>query len=1246
VADFAFEPLHRPKARERRRAPGLDPWTERSAGDLSADADHARDPRLVEAAHAQEPGDPLSPGLRADLEKTFGRDFGHVRVHSGTGANRAAVDAGAVALTRGAHIYLAAPQAARHPGVLAHELAHVVQQKAAPPLRLAVSRAWAGGAAIPKAASAPAARAPAAGAAQAFDFWESARSVGGAVKSGIRATAGAISEVGEDVLSLSREALMAVVRRVAPDFLTMFEGDGIGSFIRKLIERGLRSMFDGLTAPLRGIIDVDALGARFRGAVEWIDTIKGQLAKGDCSGVLEAARKVGDFFRETLQPVVDRVKAIAKDVEGFFRGIWEAVGAPILDVLKKIGGEVWESLKGFVGDLAALIRRVRGALGSAWSKVKGWLGIKAEDGEAEGGGLWNWVREKASAVGNAISDTIRPVAGPLKRIGAVMLLIVPGGQLIGIMTLWPDLKKAWGALSQKWDDLGLVPRAREVLANTIIPRVRAGAEQVGKAMVDGADWYLGVLDDFHGALASAAESAVGILTPLRTLIHRAREKSHALILWAREKLQYASRNMHALFDRFIAFMDRVGEALKELIAAVVNPFGLTGFLAGRIWLALPECLKGPIIDFLLDVLDGFIAALPTNPLLGLLWPVMKAALTGFVRKVRNVKLAEKIAMADKIAKIISGQSFEFAIGYLKGIVLGIWEEITSPFRALAAIFDLPEKIKKFLSDLGVSFCEIVEKVRCFLVTLAQNIFGKLDDVLAALQEYLENPSKILDLITCAAQGVLSAAESLGETMAEEMIKLFRSGDEAIGEKLGKFTGGIIVQAVISYFTAGVGAGASIVAKLADLLGTVGKAVVQVLKYIGQHLSKLINFVKGFVARIGRAIVKGAKAIFGKMKGFFRKVFAWFKRLFRRFRRKRNKPGHKGDTAVWIAFKAKLRALKLRHATTGVTHGALSAEVARMRTGPALRVVRFARVARLPRFFRPFWVVKAKRRGLLRVILPSFKVDVLQDGHSRWPRGVKRVLKRIKRLKSSENNEAALALILGKIKAKWHFSELRAQHDSSEDDFDIYGSMSPRKKVAQTGPRGLHTGKRNDPIPIQWYKPVDAYLDPISIRVRPKPPGAAKISAAMLGNTPVESRLGEARRVGIVRRNLVKRGDTLKLTGTPVAARARPESRAMGTLLKSLGFSLRNRDIDHVRDLAFGGPDAPENLWPLRGSTNKIASTQGNWYGSYRLRYKKWKPGSGWEGQPEKAIRTLSNKHFCIIGFHEGVPRDGGKGRCP
>ncbi|HEX6373060.1 MAG TPA: DUF4157 domain-containing protein [Longimicrobium sp.] len=105
-------------------------------------------------------GRPLDPGTRSGFEARFGRDFGGVRVHTDDRAARLAGSIDAQAYTVGRDVVFGAGRYA--PGtrggdrLLAHELAHVVQQGAAQPAgERVVQRQPDGGAPAP--APAPAA---------------------------------------------------------------------------------------------------------------------------------------------------------------------------------------------------------------------------------------------------------------------------------------------------------------------------------------------------------------------------------------------------------------------------------------------------------------------------------------------------------------------------------------------------------------------------------------------------------------------------------------------------------------------------------------------------------------------------------------------------------------------------------------------------------------------------------------------------------------------------------------------------------------------------------------------------------------------------------------------------------------------------------------------------------------------------------------------------------------------------------
>ena len=83
------------------------------------------------------PGQPLDPATRAFAEPRFGHDFGRVRVHDDVRSAEAARQLDSVAFTSGQHVFFGTgayrPETPTGRRLLAHELAHTLQQREAQP---------------------------------------------------------------------------------------------------------------------------------------------------------------------------------------------------------------------------------------------------------------------------------------------------------------------------------------------------------------------------------------------------------------------------------------------------------------------------------------------------------------------------------------------------------------------------------------------------------------------------------------------------------------------------------------------------------------------------------------------------------------------------------------------------------------------------------------------------------------------------------------------------------------------------------------------------------------------------------------------------------------------------------------------------------------------------------------------------------------------------------------------------------
>ena len=109
-----------------------------TSGQMAAGPPTEMEP-TADASHYGRPGGgPLPEPVRGEFEALYGHDFGAVRLHAGGAAAAAAHDVDARAFTIGRDIVFGAgelsPHSDRGRHLLAHELAHVVQQSAGVPM--------------------------------------------------------------------------------------------------------------------------------------------------------------------------------------------------------------------------------------------------------------------------------------------------------------------------------------------------------------------------------------------------------------------------------------------------------------------------------------------------------------------------------------------------------------------------------------------------------------------------------------------------------------------------------------------------------------------------------------------------------------------------------------------------------------------------------------------------------------------------------------------------------------------------------------------------------------------------------------------------------------------------------------------------------------------------------------------------------------------------------------------------------
>jgi hypothetical protein len=97
----------------------------------------ATDTSPTSREHTNQSGRPLPPAVAQSMESGFGHSFANVRVHDGAEGDQTARDFGARAVAMGKELFFRdgafAPETAFGSHVLAHELAHVIQQTSSEP---------------------------------------------------------------------------------------------------------------------------------------------------------------------------------------------------------------------------------------------------------------------------------------------------------------------------------------------------------------------------------------------------------------------------------------------------------------------------------------------------------------------------------------------------------------------------------------------------------------------------------------------------------------------------------------------------------------------------------------------------------------------------------------------------------------------------------------------------------------------------------------------------------------------------------------------------------------------------------------------------------------------------------------------------------------------------------------------------------------------------------------------------------
>ena len=531
-------------------------------------------------------GRPLPDPVRSEMEGGIGETFDDVRIHTGRDAAGLAREIEARAFTIGPDVVFAegAYQPETHSGrkLIAHELTHVVQQRGPRPDG-AVSQ------------TAPASM-------QRIDF-EIPTSIG-------------------DVVN-------GLLRRFAPEVAPIVE-KGPFTWLTEKLGGVFGGVVDAVAALNPGQY-VDQLVETFATLVETASEIIGALISGDCQPMMDALNRMKAFIAETAGKAWDKLAEFFRPVGDFFADLWASIssaGSQAIDWIKKFAGDIWttiEDIGRFIWDKTQPIRDY--GLG-AWDWVKEKL-FGPSDNAAEGdsrGGIIGWFSDKATEAWDWVKEKTRPVWEPVNEAVETVRELIPPAF---VADLGDKMTKFADDVETTADDLdqgNSVAENREALAG-ILPSLDEIIATVRGVIVGAGEFLTRTIGTVSGKVTSFMVKLRGnaIVSALASPLSWLETAIDTLSKWASDTVGTFFGWYLKAFDFLTPFVKRLIEIVQQVISVVTDLILLPKLIFTAAWELIPECIREPIKNFLIEQILSRIPVFSQFAAIGQLWNRLQEA---------------------------------------------------------------------------------------------------------------------------------------------------------------------------------------------------------------------------------------------------------------------------------------------------------------------------------------------------------------------------------------------------------------------------------------------------------------------------------------------------------------------------------------------------------------------------------------------------------------------------------------------
>ena len=308
-----------------------------------------------------------------------------------------------------------------------------------------------------------------------------------------------IEMVGEGVgavVEAGRSGFISIIRQFSPGLADFIERGPL-TVIRERIESTIGGWFSGLSARINPTEAIAGLKNWFSNA---FSILQGAVT-GDSRSCASFSALLDGFFGFARNIIhsefVQSIKSTLTRAHDIFAEIVSLYVETNIENMKL----VWGGLKSFAGTLGEWIASARNDASEAWDWIAEQLGLSGQ-----GGGITEWLKEKAGEVWQTIKEDIAPAAFEGFKAAGKVLYRISG--LEAFYEITQAGRSFISAMSWLWNhrnDPDLATSAAEdpAVKDTILPQLLTSAKNFG-----------GIIEGGLSSLAQQANMLVGLLLTL------------------------------------------------------------------------------------------------------------------------------------------------------------------------------------------------------------------------------------------------------------------------------------------------------------------------------------------------------------------------------------------------------------------------------------------------------------------------------------------------------------------------------------------------------------------------------------------------------------------------------------------------------------------------------------------------------------------------------------------------------------